>query len=245
MVDRFSWQRLVASDKGPKSSTRRHVLLTLSLHMDQTGGSCFPSERTVAVETGLSRRAVNTHLAGAADEGWIERGVRGQSGQGWRQYEYQATLPDGIAFEGGEPDSPRCLEGEEPRSPRHEKGGEPDDINVGNEVPTSITTRESTSPENFEMMKSRYKNPALIDQAFKAIASTRKSGKVADTVLLAQLKKWERYPIEQVEAGIKIYLDKDYAGQGKGEAYLLGIIRKGRNVSSNEISSKCRTPSWL
>ena len=48
---------------------------------------------------------------------------------------------------------------------------------------------------------------------------------MADSVLLAQLRKWVQYPPEQVEAGIRTYLEKDCAGNGKGEAYLLGIIR--------------------
>lgn len=65
----------------------------------------------------------------------------------------------------------------------------------------------------------------LINKCFAVIRSTRKSGKVADSVLIAQLKKWERYPVEQVEAGVRIYLEKDYAAQGKDETYLLGIIR--------------------
>lgn len=72
----------------------------------------------------------------------------------------------------------------------------------------------------------RYPNHQLLDQAFKAIASTRKSGKVADNVLLSQLQKWDSYPVEQVEAGIRVYLEKRFASQGKDEAYLYGIIRK-------------------
>ena len=74
-------------------------------------------------------------------------------------------------------------------------------------------------------LKDRYFDQSLIDQAFAAIASIRKSNRVADSVLLAQLQKWEKYPVEQVEAGIRIFLDKDYAAQGKREEYLLAIIR--------------------
>lgn len=78
---------------------------------------------------------------------------------------------------------------------------------------------------DFNSLKSRYPTPDLIDRVFGAIASTRKSGKVADSVLMAQLQKWEWYPVEQVESGIRTYLEKDHAGQGKDEKYLLGIIR--------------------
>lgn len=73
--------------------------------------------------------------------------------------------------------------------------------------------------------RQQYSDQNLLDQCFAAIASTRKSGKVADSVLLAQLQKWDRFPAEQVEAGIRTYLAKDYASQGKGENYLFGIIR--------------------
>jgi hypothetical protein len=78
----------------------------------------------------------------------------------------------------------------------------------------------------------------LIDKCFAAIAGCRKSGKIADSVVLAQLQKWEKYPVAQVEAGIRIYLDKDYASQGRDEKYLLGIIRgqTGNEVQQNQYS---------
>lgn len=84
---------------------------------------------------------------------------------------------------------------------------------------------EKTSPADFAELKKRYPDHSLIDKVFSAIASTRKSGKVADSVLLAQLRKWERYPVQQVESGIRTYLQKEYAAEGKGEKYLYGIIR--------------------
>jgi hypothetical protein len=83
--------------------------------------------------------------------------------------------------------------------------------------------------EKISALKNRYSDPELIDRAFKAIASTRKNNKVADSVLLAQLEKWGKYPPEQVETGIRTYLEKDYAGQGKREAYLLGIVRNNND----------------
>jgi hypothetical protein len=93
------------------------------------------------------------------------------------------------------------------------------------------------TPLDFFSLKKRYRNPDLIDQAFVAIASTRKCGKVKDSVLFAQLKKWDRHPVNQVESGIRIYLEKDYAGQGKREDYLLGIIRNQKDNKSLQISN--------
>jgi len=78
---------------------------------------------------------------------------------------------------------------------------------------------------DFSTLLERYSDPDLIHKGFEAIASTRKSNRVAESVLLAQLRKWQRYPVCQVERGIRIYLEKDCAGQGKREEYLLGIIR--------------------
>jgi len=71
----------------------------------------------------------------------------------------------------------------------------------------------------------RYQDQGAINQAFLAIQSTRTTNRIADTVKLSILKTWERYPVAQVMAGIKTYIEKGYAGQGKGEKYLLGIIR--------------------
>lgn len=104
--------------------------------------------------------------------------------------------------------------------------------------------KEYKNPPDFFSFKSRYPNPDLIDRCLAAIASTRKSGKVAESVLLAQLQKWERYPAEQVEAGIRTYLEKDYAGQGKDEKYLLGIIRN-QNGKKSPVSSHGKKPENL
>lgn len=79
--------------------------------------------------------------------------------------------------------------------------------------------------EKISELKSAYPDKKIIEQALHAIASTRKIGKIADTVKLSILKSWSRYPVETVLSGIESYLQKDHAGQGRREAYLLGIIR--------------------
>ncbi|MBW1697846.1 MAG: hypothetical protein JRH18_19960 [Deltaproteobacteria bacterium] len=86
-------------------------------------------------------------------------------------------------------------------------------------------------------LRNRYPDQDLLDQVFKAIASTRKSNRVSDSILLTQLQKWDRYPVEQVLSGIRIYLDKGYAEQGKDEKYLLGIIRNQKSVEQKPIST--------
>lgn len=95
------------------------------------------------------------------------------------------------------------------------------------------------TPEEFQglfsSLLSRYPDVNLIDQAFQAIASTRKSNRIADTVKLSILQSCERYPVEHVQEGIRIYLGQRCADQGKGERYLLGIIR---NVNHHKTSDQ-------
>lgn len=91
-----------------------------------------------------------------------------------------------------------------------------------------IKNDKEKNPADFSNFLKRYSDENLIQKVFDAIKSTRKSGKVSDSILIAQLQKWERYPVEQVESGIMVYLEKGYADQGKREAYLPGIIRNSR-----------------
>ena len=64
------------SEHGPKSPTTRHILHALSAHMDLSGGSCFPSMRTLAEKTRLSLRCVHEHIDMAAKAGWIKKDNR-------------------------------------------------------------------------------------------------------------------------------------------------------------------------
>ena len=59
----------------------------------------------------------------------------------------------------------------------------------------------------------------------EAVASTRKTGRVAPSVLDGLARECSRYPAWAVLAGAQIYLDRGDAAEGKDEKYLLGIIR--------------------
>lgn len=120
-----------------------------------------------------------------------------------------------------------------------------EDTTEDSTYPTLYRKKENTSniSADFFSLRERYLDQNLIDRVFQVIASTRKLNRVADSVLLAQLQKWEKYPVEQVEAGIKIYLQGSYAEQGKREEYLLGIIRNHKvNPSA---TSEQKTPAWF
>lgn len=99
--------------------------------------------------------------------------------------------------------------------------------------------------DEIQNLKSRYLSPKLIDEAINAIASTRKCGKVSDSIILSQLQKWSRYPAEQVEAGINIFIDKNYADQGKRESYLLGIIRNQPPTQSENAFKEAASPKEI
>ncbi len=74
----------------------------------------------------------------------------------------------------------------------------------------------------------------LFDRVRKAISSTRKTGKIKDTVILSMLRSWGRYTPVQVEKGIRIYLEKSYHLQGKDERYLLGVIRSQKKSGGSK-----------
>jgi len=92
---KYKWIDAVKSNAGPKSSTTRLVLMMLSTHMGNNGGSCFPSIDLLARETLLSKRVVGLHLQQATMQGWLVRESRKSSGQAWRQYHYSPNIPGG------------------------------------------------------------------------------------------------------------------------------------------------------
>ena len=140
----FSWRSALL--RSSLASTTRHVLLTLACHMDRFGAGCFPSTRTLAVETALSRRTVETHLRLAKGAEWIAIGRKTRVGQGWRRSEYRISWPPNM----GKKVPHLKQEREETVSPPSIRGGETDALkggatdaqNVGKEVSpsTSITS---------------------------------------------------------------------------------------------------------
>jgi phage replication O-like protein O len=82
----------------------------------------------------------------------------------------------------------------------------------------------------------------LYDQMIEAISSTRKGGRISASVILAQLKAWEKYQASQVHAGIRIYLGKERHREGKDEKYLLGIIKNQRPGEAGHRQERVRPP---
>jgi hypothetical protein len=98
-VDVYVWRQSIASRRGPANPQTRYVLLVLSLHMRPDGTNAWPSQRHLAVRSGLNERVVRRHLALAERTGWLTRLDAGRNGQGWRLTKYEAAVPDEVCAE--------------------------------------------------------------------------------------------------------------------------------------------------
>jgi hypothetical protein len=157
----YTWRAAIIKSKLPP--TTRHVLLTLSLYINEVGESAYPSIETLAVDTGLTERAVGAHLRQARDAGWLTVAKHGFRGQRWANNEYFPQLPNSEAFEeyinplkGQESGSEK---GQEPRSEpskgqeRRSKGQEPRSSKVRNDVPTNYPDELSRELSNLNTKK--------------------------------------------------------------------------------------------
>jgi hypothetical protein len=71
---------------------------------------------------------------------------------------------------------------------------------------------------------------SLYSRTIEAITSTRKTNRISPSVILQFLQTIQKYPEAQILAGMRTYLKKECAGQGKGEKYLLAIIRNQQST---------------
>lgn len=87
----FTWRSAISTPDSRLTPTEHHVLLTLSLHMNELGASCYPSIETLAWETcGRSASTIREALAHADELGWLNRHIRGGRR---RANEYEALIP--------------------------------------------------------------------------------------------------------------------------------------------------------
>src|SRR6185312_8349654 len=84
----FTWRSAIAdSDLSPGE---RLVAFTLSLHMNERGGSAFPTVATISRESGLSVRSVQGHLKNLTEKRWL---VLVAETNGRRGREYESAVP--------------------------------------------------------------------------------------------------------------------------------------------------------
>lgn len=124
----YSWRQAILKSDLP--STTRHVLITISCHVNDAGQAACVSTAKLAEETGLSERAVISHLKSTEGE-WLITRKHGFGDQRWRGNEYLPRLPGdpSLDVEGTEPRSAPSAqnvnEGTEPRSaPSTQRGTE-------------------------------------------------------------------------------------------------------------------------
>lgn len=144
----FSWRHAVLkSDLAP---TTKHVLLTLSCHMNAMGEGAFPSTKLLAEETGYSERCVVTHLASSKKKGWIKAKVHGFGGRGWKRHEYCLAWPNGTEVRSAPKDeSLKDVQHENGEALNVERDGtEPRSGEALNDVQCSTS---SNSPKNLKV----------------------------------------------------------------------------------------------
>lgn len=222
----FTWRSAVASEDGPPNPTTRHVLLTLGLHMNERGESCFPSIELLTIETALSPRAVKEHLKIAAEAGWVgKREERRPNGQNWRRIEYFALIPDGVErlFHEKQAGAAGALPQRHSQAGAHDalrrggaadseggargsKGGAPDDKNVVHQVHPSTsksTSRTTTKRAGAAARRSSLPDGFGISEAVREWAT----GKGWETYLDAHLEKFKL----TIDASGRRYVDWDKA----------------------------------
>jgi hypothetical protein len=221
----YTWRTaIIKSDLKP---TTRHVLLTLSCHINDAGESAYPSTKLLADETGLSERAVITHLHEAEEAGWLEIRKHGYGGQRWARNEYYPSIPDGFfKEEGTEADSAplnkKALNVATEGTERPSKGTERSDIKALKDV-------QSNSPEELSIEQSKEKKRGQAASSYSPLAHLVELGVAeqiaADWLQVRKLKKSAstKTAIEGVleriaqagmtpDAGLRICCERGWAG---------------------------------
>lgn len=136
----LKWRRGILQSGLP--STTRLVLHTLSCFMNNDGSDCYPTTAQVAEASGLSERAVCTHIAQASDKGWLRVSVK-RTGQ-WKRHQYRALWP-GLA-ERGSVDGPD----DNTRSASKNDGGPTERGSVSRKLNKAQTEVGSTEPRSVD-----------------------------------------------------------------------------------------------
>lgn len=108
----WTWRNAILSTN--LQATTKHVLMVISTHMNDMGGGCYPSVKTISQLASLSERSVCTHIEIAAQAGWLAIEKHGFNGQGWARHEYKALWPEGTESGSARQGTERRSQGTEP-----------------------------------------------------------------------------------------------------------------------------------
>ena len=90
------YQRLIFSKDGPAPNCRLVLIVLIRFWLAGSDNRIFPSEETLAEDTGLSVRTIRRLIPLLEANGWIKRKPFGVKGQAWRRNEYFLHWPDGF-----------------------------------------------------------------------------------------------------------------------------------------------------
>ena len=98
---------------------------------------------------------------------------------------------------------------------------------IPNEIPKESHPSGLPTAEEIGEERSRYSPTQLwvIDEALDAFRSARRTNRMADSVVLAEFRWWSGHPVDHVVEGLRTYIAKGCADEGKKEQYARGIIR--------------------
>lgn len=181
IVTPWEWRRAIQASALP--STTKFVLLNLAVYMDQNGDGMFPSTIRQANDTGLSERAICTHLDKATQAGFIQKQIKGNAGRDWKRHEYTPFIPEGT-----ERRSAPHQQGTERGSVRNCEGTEPNDIEALNDVQSNTT--KNTTIENTP----KGATPKAGEHFPKAATEETRQPKAKREYTPDFLKAWEAYP---------------------------------------------------
>ncbi|WP_175947643.1 helix-turn-helix domain-containing protein [Burkholderia pyrrocinia] len=124
MLKSYVWEwQFTRVSKEELEPTTRLVLFTISMHLnDKDGIPAFPSTKTIADRSGLSERAVCTHIEKAVEKGWLIRGTLGCTNRAWKRSKYTPSVPAGWGMVNHKGELVVKAEGAEAGSVPHEEG---------------------------------------------------------------------------------------------------------------------------
>jgi hypothetical protein len=183
----FEWRRRIC--ESDLKAVTRHVALVLSMHMNDKGGSCWPSISTVARETGLSERCVRASIGELCDKStWLKVSMGGGRGNPNR---YTAVIPNSA------PHSVNDVPGGDESRHDATRNTAPDDTKVGTTCRGGRhegVSNSSSSEEEESAMPVDIVHAAAMIAAHKALLERKSPDPVVDRLawLATAAGKWKR-----------------------------------------------------
>lgn len=219
------------------SPTCRLVLIALKHFADKNGCGANPSIARLRYMTGLSDAGIRKAIDALEAAGLVV--CEAHPGRK-SEYQINVTPPPGSGVES----DPATTE----RTPRHQVADTPppgsDDHSQDQHQDQTQGVRGTENRSASRGKGSRKQAPkvdpeaqiqtllarfdgsrAVVERALADVASTRKGGRVAPAKLARLLEAWESYPVQAIVDGCDTYTREGCAADGKGEAYLAGIVR--------------------